>query len=361
MTETVTKDDFEQLLDEAYTYKLNVVDVVKGVVVKKEKDGYLVDIGSKTEAFLPNREILVGSNQTLDDVVKLYEEKEFYVMKDEEDDEVPVLSLKKISFAQSWGKLNDMRLNNETCTAKVAQSVKGGLVVEIEGIRGFIPSSQLRAGSPNDCQADQEIEVKILEADPKRNKLILSQRMVLAQQREMVADGIISKLQIDDVLEGEVVRITDFGAFVDINGIDGLLPISEISWDRIKHPSSAISLGQKIQVKVIKIDEDLKRVSLSLKRMTPNPWDEITKNLQEGDYVDGTIIKITSFGMFINIFPGVEALLPALEIPMKRSEIKNTYSVGDTVKTKIKKFTPNEHRICLTMKDFDENEMTDNE
>lgn len=352
MTETMSNQEFEKLLSDSYTYKINVADVVKGVVVKKEKDGFLVDIGAKTEAFLPNREISNFSDQNVDEIVKLWDEKEFYIIKDEEDDEVAILSLKKVSCAQAWQKLSDIKTANETCTAKVLSSVKGGLIAEIEGLRGFIPSSQLRTGAPSEMQVNQEIEVKILEADPKRNKLILSQRQVYTQQREMVADEIISRLAVDQVVEGEVVRIADFGAFVDIEGIDGLLPISEISWERIKHPSDVIQLGQRIEVKIIKIDEDLKRISLSLKRMGANPWEEIVDKFKEGDVIKGTINKITSFGAFINIYPGVEALLPSSEISDEPVNLNTMFNLGDEIEVLIKKFTPQEHRIGLSMKDI---------
>ena len=350
--ETISADEFEKMLEDSYTYKLNVADVVKGVVVKKEKDGYLVDIGAKTEAFLPNREVSNFADKDPDEVIKLWDEKEFYVMKDEEDDEVAVLSLKKLSCAQAWQKLADIKANNENVMAKIVSTVKGGLIAEIEGLRGFIPSSQLRTGSPSDTQIGQEIEVKILETDPKRNKLILSQRQVYTQQREMVADEVISRLAVDQIVEGEIVRIADFGAFVDIDGIDGLLPISEISWERIKHPSDVVSLGQKIEVKVIKIDEDLKRISLSLKRMGANPWDEIADKFKEGDIIKGTINKITSFGAFINIYPGVEALLPSSEISDEYVNVNQLYNLGDEIEVLIKKFTPQEHRIGLSVKDI---------
>ena len=353
MAETMTNQEFEELLANSYTYKINVADVVKGVVVKKEKDGYLVDIGAKTEAFLPNREISNISEKDAENLIKLWDEKEFYIIKDEEDDEVAILSLKKVSCAQAWQKLTDIKANNETCVAKVASSVKGGLIAEIEGLRGFIPSSQLRTGAPTEMQPGQEIEVKILEADPKRNKLILSQRQVYTQQREMVADEIISRLGVDQIVEGEVVRIADFGAFVDIEGIDGLLPISEISWERIKHPSDVIQLGQRIEVKIIKIDEDLKRISLSLKRMGANPWEEIVDKFKEGDVIKGTINKITSFGAFINIYPGVEALLPSSEISDENVNLNTMFNVGDEIEVLIKKFTPQEHRIGLSMKDIE--------
>lgn len=352
MTKTVTTEEFQALLDNSYTYKLNVADIVRGVVVKKEKDGFLVDIGAKTEAFLPNYEVTTSKEQNADDYIKLWDEKEFYITKDEEENEVIELSLKKLAYAQAWLKLNEAKSENASVTAVVAQTVKGGLIAEIFGLRGFIPSSQLRAGSSGETQVGAELEVKILEADPKRNKLILSQRQVYAQQREMVADEVIANLSIDQVIEGEIVRIADFGAFVDINGIDGLLPISEISWDRIKHPSDIVTLGQKINVKVIKIDEQLKRISLSLKRMGANPWDEIASKFGEGDIINGTVNKITSFGVFINIFPGVEALLPSSEISDEFVNVNTMFNLGDEVRVQIKKFTPMEHRIGLSMKDI---------
>lgn len=352
MTKMVSAEEYEALLENSYTYKLNVADIVKGVVVKKEKDGFLVDIGAKTEAFLPNYEVVNSREQNPDDFIKLWDEKEFYITKDEEENEVVELSLKKLAYAQAWQKLNEAKINNESINAVIVQTVKGGLIAEVHGLRGFIPSSQLRAGSGAETQVGAELEVKILEADPKRNKLILSQRQVYAQQREMVADEVISKLSVDQVIEGEVVRIADFGAFVDINGIDGLLPISEISWDRIKHPSDVITLGQKLQVKVIKIDEQLKRISLSLKRMGANPWDEIASKFAEGDIITGTVNKITSFGVFVNIFPGVEALLPSSEISDEYVNVNTMFNLGDEIKVQIKKFTPAEHRIGLSMKDM---------
>lgn len=349
--EIMSKEEFEKMLSDSYTYKLNVADVVKGVIVKKEKDGYLVDIGAKQEAFLPNREVTNFTEQNPDDVVKLWEEREFYVMKDEEEDEIATLSLRKLACAQSWTKLAEIRSQNSNAAARVVSSVKGGLIAEIEGLRGFVPSSQLRTGTPVESQIGQEIEVKILEVDPKRNKLILSQKQVYTQQREMVADEIISRLAVDQIVEGEIVRIADFGAFVDIEGIDGLLPISEISWERIKHPSDVVSLGQKIKVKIIKIDEDLKRISLSLKRMGANPWDEIADKLKEGDIVKGTVNKITSFGVFINIYPGVEALLPSNEVSDEHVNMNNMFTIGEEIEVLIKKFTPQEHRIGLSLKD----------
>lgn len=349
----VTKemDEFERLLEESFTSKLSVADVVRGQLVKKENDGYLVDIGAKSEGFLPVKEIPTS----MVDELKLGDCKEFYILKEEEDEKNGmILSLKRVACAQAWQTLQNAKISGETVMAKVVSLVKGGVIVEVNDLRGFIPASQLRTGMPFDGLMNQEIEVKVLEADAKRNKLILSQRQALAEQREQLVDEVISNLEVDQVVEGEVVRIADFGAFIDINGVDGLLPISEISWQRIKHPSDVLTLGQKIEVKVLKIDEDLKRISLSLKRIGDNPWEEIEDKFEEGQIITGTVNKVTSFGAFINIFPGVEALLPVAEMEDSNANPFDIYKNGDEVKVLIKKFTPQEHRIALSVKDINE-------
>ena len=354
MTQTKTDlDEFERLLDESFATKLNVADVVKGVIVKKENDGYLVDVGAKSEGFLPNREI--PSSQNAENPLSIGDQKEFYVLREDENDESGVLlSLKKVACAQAWQSLQNAKISGETVIAKVVSLVKGGVIVEVQDLRGFIPASQLRTGMPFDGLINQEIEVKVLEADAKRNKLILSQRQALAEQREQLVDDVISNLEIDQIVEGEVVRIADFGAFIDINGVDGLLPISEISWQRIKHPSDILTLGQKIEVKILKIDEQLKRISLSLKRIGDNPWEEIEDKFKEGEVITGTVNKVTSFGAFINIFPGVEALLPVAEMEDANANPFDVYKAGDEIKVLIKKFTPQEHRIALSVRDINE-------
>ena len=356
MTNTMKEqDEFIRLLEESYNYKFSVADVVKGIVIKQENDGFLVDIGAKTEAFLPNREIT--NNQVNDkdysDYIAINDVKEFYILKEEDDEDGRIiLSLKKLSCAKAWQELQNAKYNNETINAKVALIVRGGVIVEVSDLRGFVPASQLRTGAPFDGLIGQDIEVKVLEADAKRNKLILSQRQAVAEQREQVVDEIISTLEIGSIVKGKVVRIADFGAFIDINGVDGLLPISEISWQRIKHPSDVISLGQELEVKILKIDTDMKRISLSLKRMGDNPWESIENEFKEGEIIKGTVNKVTSFGAFINIFPGVEALLPSSEMEPVNANPFNIYNVGDEIEVLIKKFTPQEHRIALSVKDI---------
>ena len=345
---TQVLDEFEQLLEESFAKSNTVADIVEGTVIKKENEGYLVSVkGAKMEAFLPNRELSSDAEE-----LEIGDIREFYVLKEENNDDAMQLSLKRIAYAQAWAQLNDAKIQGDTILAKVVSTVKGGVLVDIADLKGFIPSSQLRTGTPFDGLVDTKIEVKVLEADPKKNKLILSQRQAVAEQRDQVVENVLSSLEEGQTVSGNVVRITDFGAFVDINGIDGLLPISEISWQRIKHPSDVLTLGDTIEVKIIKIDNELKRISLSLKRMGENPWQQIEGQFEEGQTVKGTVNKVTTFGAFINIFPGVEALLPVAEMSDENVNPFNLYKVGDEVEVLIKKFTPKEHRIALSTKDI---------
>ena len=344
---TATLDEFEQLLEESFAKSNTVADIVEGTVIKKESEGYLISVkGAKMEAFLPNKELTEGEDLEIGDI------REFYVLKEENNEDCMQLSLKRIAYAQAWAQLNDAKIQGDTILAKVVSTVKGGVLVDIADLKGFIPSSQLRTGTPFEGLVDTKIEVKVLEADPKKNKLILSQRQAVAEQRDQVVDNVLSTLEEGQIVSGNVVRITDFGAFVDINGIDGLLPISEISWQRIKHPSDVLTLGDTIEVKIIKIDNELKRISLSLKRMGENPWQQIEGQFEEGQTVKGTVNKVTTFGAFINIFPGVEALLPVAEMADENVNPFNMFKVGDEVDVLIKKFTPKEHRIALSVKDI---------
>lgn len=349
---TLEKMDFEQLLEQSFEKTLNVADLVQGTIVKIEKSGILVDVGGKTEAQLPLREL---SNLPFDnpkDLISVGETRRFYVLTEENDDGQINVSLKRVHLAENWAKLDEARKNEETIEVKVISLVKGGVITEAFDLRGFIPASQLRTGTPHENLIDQVLCVKVLEADPKRNKLILSERVCLQEERRKIAEGVIANLEEDQVIEGEIVRLADFGAFIDVNGIDGLLPISEICWNKIKHPSDVLTLGEKIQVKVLKIDNELKRISLSLKRMQENPWVQIEGKFEEGQVIKGVVNKITNFGAFVNIFPGVEALLPVAEMGDEHINPYELLNVEQELDVMIKKFTPQEKRIGLSIKDL---------
>lgn len=344
--------EFERLLNQSFDYNFKVADVVQGTVVKIDKGGIFIDIGSKTEAFLPLKELSNVPFSSPEDIISVGDEKEFYILKEENDEGQITVSLRRVHHAKNWDKLNELRQDDATINVRVVSLVKGGVIVEVHELRGFIPASQLRTGIPHEGLINQELQVKILESDPKKNKLILSERLALAEERKKIAGNIVANLEVDQVVEGEVVRIADFGAFIDIMGIDGLLPISEISWQRIKHPSDILSLGQKVQVKILNIDNDQNRISLSLKRMEENPWVKVEGEFEEGQVIKGTVNKITTFGAFVNIFPGVEALLPVAEMSDSHINPFEVLSVGQEIEVLIKRFSPQERRIGLSLKDL---------
>jgi len=345
-------NEFERLLNQSFNYNFKIASVVKGTIVKIDKNGILVDIGSKTEAILPLRELSNVPFSAPEDIVNVGDEKEFYVLKEENEEGQIAVSLKRVHLARNWSKLDEYRQKEETITVKVSSLVKSGVIVEIQELRGFIPASQLRMGTPHEALVGQELSVKILEADSRRNKLILSERLALAEERNRIAGNVVASLVIDQIVEGEIVRIADFGVFVDIMGIDGLLPISEISWQRIKHPSDVLSLGQKVEVKILNIDTNLNRISLSLKRMIENPWTKIEGEFEEGQVIKGTVNKITNFGVFVTIYPGVEALLPVSEMSDSHINPFDVVEVGQELEVLIKRFAPQERRIGLNTKDI---------
>lgn len=349
------QSEFEQLLGETLSVKYEQGDIVAGFIVRIERDGVLVDVGSKSEGFVPVKELSNSPIEKVDDIVKIGDRLEFYILREENENGQLTLSLKRVAQARGWVLLDQHKKLDETIRAKISAVVKGGVVVDIYGLRGFVPASQLRVrGTTPDELIGLEIPMKILETDIKRNKLILSQRMAIQEEKAAQREKILNTMQSGQVVTGEIVRIADFGAFVDLGGLDGLLPISEISWERVSHPSDVLKVGDAVTTKVLKVDQEKGHISLSLKQMQPDPWKEIEEKFREGQVVNGTVRKIQTFGAFVQIYPGVDALLPTVEM----SETPNIkpeemVQVGQSVKAIIKKFSPREHKISLSLKGLD--------
>lgn len=349
------KSEFEKLLQESFKYNFEQGDIVTGNVVRIERDGILVDVGGKSEGFVPIKELSNMPINDPDDVVKVGDRLEFYILREENENGQLTLSMKRVAQARGWVLLEQQKKSDETIRAKISAVVKGGVVVDVYGLRGFVPASQLRVkGTTPEELIGMEIPMKILETDTKRNKLILSQRLAVQEEKAAQREKILNTLEANQEVTGEVVRIADFGAFVDLGGLDGLLPISEISWERVSHPSDVLKVGDMVTTRVLKVDRDKGHISLSLKQMQPDPWKEIENRFQEGQVLTGTVRKIQSFGAFVQIYPGVDALLPTVEM----SETPNTkpeevVHVGQEVKAIIKKFSPKEHKISLSLKGVD--------
>ena len=358
--------EFEKLLKEGkYDSKVNQGDILKGKIIHLEKDGALVDIGGKTEAFLPYKELSNKPKRVkIEELVKIGEEHEFFVLRDASEDEQVIVSIKKVNQAQGWNKLEEAKRANESITGTVASAVKGGVILDLFGIRGFIPTSQLRIkNAQQDSLLNVELTVKILEIDQKKNKLILSQKQALQDEKAGLREKTMQNLEIGQRVTGEVVRVTDFGAFVDLGGIDGLLPISEFSWQRVANPQEVLKVGQQIELMVLKIDRETSRISLSLKRMHSDPWNELEGKIKENELIRGTVSKVANFGAFVEVHPGVEGLLPRAEITQETEtpKIEDYLVVGQEIQVFVKRFAPNEHRLSLSLKEVKQKEAAMNE
>ncbi len=346
VTKKVTSDDFEALL-EKYDYKFQKGDLVKGIICGFDSHGVMVDIGAKTIAVIPTYEA-VDKGENPEDKFQKGQEGEFLIIREEDEDGKFLLSKKKVDFAYAWKELEKAKEADETILGTVLNVVKGGVLVDVSGVRGFIPSSQLRSREA-DVEVGSKLELKILTLDVQQNNFILSNKKVYEDTVEEARKNIFSQIEAGQVVKGEVVRITDFGAFIDLGGLDGLLPLSQLSWRWIDHPTDILKVGDKIDVEVISVDYDKQRVSLSLKNLEPDPWIEAEKNIKEGDKVEGTVTRLKHFGAFIEVFPGVEALLPHNELIDYQNETKTIVKVGDKINTYIMKFNPEDKRIALSV------------
>ncbi len=345
-TQSSAKLEFEKLLQQ-YDYAFKRGEIVRGTIVATESHGALVDIGAKTAAFLPNKEVATPY-ATATATLKPAEAFDFFILFEEDEDGQLTLSLRRVQTAQNWNKLEEMMANDTVVQCKVTAVVKGGLLVDVLGLRGFIPSSHLRVKLPLDDLVGTDLPAKIINLDRQRNNIILSHRKMIAEQMAEQRKDLFSKLHEGAVVEGEVVRLTDFGAFVDLGGVDGLLPLSQMSWRWVEHPSDILSIGDTIQVEVIGIDHDKQRVSLSIKGQHADPWNEVTKELGMRDEVEGTITRMKHFGAFVEVYPGVEALLPSKDIAEYEHRNGTKLESGQRIKTFIVKFSPDERRISLS-------------
>lgn len=343
---TTSDSDFEKLL-EKYDYAFKKGDLVKGVVIGFDSYGVLVDIGAKTTALIPTFEA-VEKGESPEEKFEKGQEGEFLIIKEEDEDGKFLLSKKKVNFAYAWKDLEKAKENDETILGTIVNIVKGGVLVEVAGVRGFIPSSQLRI-KETELEIGGKIEVKILTLDAGQNNFILSNKKVYDDNVEESRKNVFSQIKTGQVVSGEVVRITDFGAFVDIGGVDGLLPLSQLSWKWIDYPTDIIHVGDKINVEVIAIDQDKQRISLSLKKLEADPWDDAQKHIKEGDKIEGNVTRLKYFGAFVEVYPGVEALLPHDEVVEYQNDKKVIIQAGDKIEAYIIKFNPADRRIALSI------------
>ncbi len=349
MTEQICTDaEFEALLKN-YDYSFQKGDLVKGIVCSYDSAGVIVDIGAKTAAYVPIKEAVVDRAVPVEETLKKNQEYEFLIIREEDEDGRFTLSYKKVAMAYSWRELEQLKAEDATVEGVIVSMVKGGVLVEVKGVRGFVPSSQLKLKS-TDNVIGEKLELKILTMDIQQGNFILSNRKVYSDDKEDTKKDLFETVEIGQIIKGEVVRITDFGAFVDIGGIDALLPLSQISWRWVDHPSDILKVGDVINVEVIVVDHDKQRISLSLKNLEKDPWAEAKDKIKDGDKIEGTITRVKHFGAFVEVFPGVEALLPNNEIIEYQNQKNVILKTGDKIQTTILKFNPDDRRISLSIK-----------
>jgi len=311
-TSAEMRDDFAFLLEKSMETALKPGTIVVGEILSLEKDGIVVDVGGKSEGFIPLRE--TNGCYSLEDLkveFKLNQVLDLYLMHAHDTaDETKrhyVLSLKQVNVLKGWDRLAALKESREIIESTVTGTTKGGVLVNILGFKGFIPASQLRVAKTLNELVGDTLPAKILEVDRQKNKLILSHREAVFELKAKMRAETLSSLKEGEIVEGDVVKITDFGVFIDINGIDGLLPLSEITWRRIHHPSGMLQLGERLKVSVLTIDRQLQRISLSLKRLQRDPWETVHDQIKVGDEVVGRVSKLLNSGVLAELIPGVEA------------------------------------------------------
>ncbi len=327
-------------------------DVVNGKVVRIDKDEVLVDIGYKAEGVIPSNELSIRKSVDPADEVELGEEIDALVLTKEDAEGRLILSKKRARFEKAWRKIEISADSGEPVEGSVIEVVKGGLILDL-GVRGFLPASlvDIRRVHNLDEFMGQTLECKVIELNRSRNNVVLSRRAVLEEERKEVREQILGNLEPGQVVEGKISNIVDFGAFVDLDGIDGLIHISELSWSHVNHPSEVVAIGDTVRIKVLDIDRDRQRISLGLKQTQEDPWQRVISTHRPGDVLEGAVTKVVAFGAFVEILPGVEGLVHISELA--DHHVENPSEVvepGATLNVKILEIDEERRRLSLSIK-----------
>ncbi len=351
-------NEFEDLLNSVS--QVETGDVVSAEVLTVDATQANVAIsGTGVEGVLTLRELTNDRDADINDFVKVGEVLDVLVLRQvvgkDTDTVTYLVSKKRLEARKAWDKL--VGREEEVVTVKGTRAVKGGLSVEFEGVRGFIPASMLDTRFVRNTErfVGQEFEAKIKEVDPKENRFILSRREVVEAATAAARAEVFGKLAVGDVVTGKVARITSFGAFIDLGGVDGLVHLTELSHERNVSPKSVVTVGEEIEVKILDLNEEEGRVSLSLKATTPGPWDGVEQKLAKGDVVEGTVKRLTDFGAFVEVLPGIDGLVHVSQISHKRIENpKEALKVGQEVKVKVLEVNADAERVSLSIKALEE-------
>lgn len=341
-------------------HDVKVGDIVKGEVLALEDRQAIIGIeGTGVEGVVPAKELSTLPVEDINEVVKVGDVLDLVVIssigKDKENGSY-LLSKRRLDAKKVWEEIEEKYQNGETIEAPVTNVVKGGLVVDV-GVRGFVPASMVEDYFVDDFNEykGKTLEFKIIEIEPSENRLILSHKAIVEEEKEQKKAELLASISEGDVIEGTVARLTAFGAFIDLGGIDGLVHVSEISHSHVGKPSDVLSVGDKVNVAVLSVDPTTERVSLSIKDTLPGPWTDIEEKAPKGAVLEGTVKRLTSFGAFVEVFPGVEGLVHISQISHKHIATPHeVLSEGDQIQVKVLDVNPEEHRIALSIKALEE-------
>ena len=327
-------------------------DIVDGEVVKIDRDEVLLDIGYKSEGVIPSKELSIRHDVDPNQVVKVGDRIEALVLQKEDKEGRLILSKKRAQYERAWGRIEEVMHSGQTITGPVIEVVKGGLILDI-GLRGFLPASLVDLRRVRDLQpfVGQELEAKIIELDRNRNNVVLSRRAFLEESQSEGRKTFLQSLQKGERRKGTVSSIVNFGAFVDLGGVDGLVHVSELSWKHVDHPQEVVSVGQEVEVEVLDVDLDRERVSLSLKATQEDPWKEFERTSQAGSVITGTVTKLVPFGAFVRVAQGIEGLVHISEISHEHVDSpESVLQVGQEVQVKVIDVDVSRRRVSLSMR-----------
>src|SRR6476620_799662 len=353
----VAIDDFDSpeaflaAIDATIKY-FNDGDIVTGTVVKVDRDEVLLDIGYKTEGVIPSKELSIKHDVDPFDVVSVGDEVEALVQQKEDKEGRLILSKKRAQYERAWGTIEKIKESDGVVTGHVIEVVKGGLIIDI-GLRGFLPASLVEMRRVRDLQpyVGMELEAKIIELDKNRNNVVRSRRAWLEQTQSEVRQSFLTQLQAGQIRKGVVSSIVNFGAFVDLGGVDGLVHVSELSWKHIDHPSEVVEVGDEVTVEVLDVDMDRERVSLSLKATQEDPWQHFARTHAIGQVVPGKVTKLVPFGAFVRVDDGIEGLVHISELAERHVELpEQVVTVGSDIFVKVIDIDLERRRISLSLK-----------
>lgn len=354
--DNINKDEMLKAIEDSMV-RLYRGDIVKGKIISVRENEIMVNVGYKSDGIIKKEEISNDPDMNPKELYNIGDEIEVYVLKLDDGEGNVLLSIKRVEDIKAWGKIEKIYNEKEIVTCKVIEAVKGGVIALIEGQKGFIPASLLSVNYVKDLNSyvGKHLNVNIIEFDRNKKKIIISRKEVEKEEIKEKKKKVWESIDVNQVIEGTVKNITNFGAFVDLGGVDGLIHISDLSWNRVRHPEDVVKEGENIKVKVLDIDKDKEKISLGLKQILPEPWKLFEEKYKVGDIVEGTVVNILDFGAFVRLDVGVDGLVHVSQISDKHvAKPSDVLNVGDKIKAKIINIKSDEKKISLSMKEVDD-------